>query len=468
MSRKGFHVLVFAGCAALMLLAAGCSTYDERIAEVRGHYIAGNYEQAAALTSQEVEDCGASGRDRLIWLLEDAAVKRAAGKFDESTAGFETAYAWYTEFLDAAKISLSREGLSLLTTPVTLPYHGTGYDGVMICTYLALNDLQRDALDSARVNLNRAYGVQQDVVRLNSERIEKEQAAIRGNSAAHGSVGADAAMTVAELDLQTVQPLMAAYAPYVNPFAVWLDGVFRMTQAADEADLESARKSLERATALEPMNETARADYRLAKSAKGGTVRIPPTVYVILETGLAPALEQCRVRIPLVGLPVSYVGISYPRLRVIPEHLPYLRIAGGTNDVVTQRMASMDAIVGKEFQDNFPGILARAIASAVTKAVASTAANVAVHDQDAWVKILVSLITMLYQDTTNIADTRSWRTLPKEFQICSLEMPADRKLRLSFPGWERTETLIAGDVVVVYIKAITSMQTMTVHQFKLK
>jgi hypothetical protein len=115
--------------------------------------------------------------------------------------------------------------------------------------------------------------------------------------------------------------------------------------------------------------------------------------------------------------------------------------------------------------------MAKAVASAVTKAVAATAANIAAKQADnPWVSLATQATTAAYQLATNIADTRSWQTLPKEIQIARINMPSGRTLRVATPdgSWQQEVTVIPGQVVVIYVKSVNSANNMSVNQFKLK
>jgi len=77
--------------------------------------------------------------------------------------------------------------------------------------------------------------------------------------------------------------------------------------------------------------------------------------------------------------------------------------------------------------------------------------------------------TAIYQASVNIADTRCWSTLPKEFQVARVATPADRKLTLACGAGLPTElTLIDGKVNIVYAKSISSTAPLLTAQFKLK
>jgi hypothetical protein len=69
----------------------------------------------------------------------------------------------------------------------------------------------------------------------------------------------------------------------------------------------------------------------------------------------------------------------------------------------------------------------------------------------------------------NIADTRTWTTLPKEFQVARISTPTDRKLVLTTPFAAPVEVaLMDGTINVVYAKSISASSPILVSQFKLK
>ena len=47
---------------------------------------------------------------------------------------------------------------------------------------------------------------------------------------------------------------------------------------------------------------------------------------------------------------------------------------------------------------------------------------------------LVTVVGSIYRYAMNTADTRSWETLPKEFQVAQIPMPSDRKVHVNLKG----------------------------------
>jgi len=90
----------------------------------------------------------------------------------------------------------------------------------------------------------------------------------------------------------------------------------------------------------------------------------------------------------------------------------------------------------------------------------------------------------------NIADTRTWTTLPKDFQVCCFPTPPDGKIELRTPTGTRVVVALAfgneakndltpanglqtsmntGSVLnVVYVKSIAAGTPLLVSQFRLQ
>src|SRR5271170_6782633 len=256
--------------AAAGLLAAGCKTYQEQ-----NHVI--QYWQQGNLTNAVVEatkmaDKNAGNKDAVIWRLEQGAALRANGQYDDSNKAFDTAQEKMDDYAQKAKVRLGQETGALLSNQAELDYEGRAYDGIMLNTYKALNYLSLGEPDKARPELIRSYQRQQDAVQDNQKRIEKvqDEAAKNKDSAAiqraQNNPALQSQIQNASANLNDLKP----YAAYVNPFTVYLDGLFFMTDAADNSDVERARKSFERVTDFAPDNRYVKEDLAMANGLING------------------------------------------------------------------------------------------------------------------------------------------------------------------------------------------------------
>lgn len=455
--------------AATVLLATGCKTYQDQNQIIK-YWRQGNVPGAVAAAGK-IADKNSNNKDTVIWRLEQGAALRANGQYEASNRAFDAAQAKMDEYDQMARIRLGQETGALLSNQAELAYAGRAYDGIMLNTYEALNYLALGEPDKARPELIRAYQRQQEAVQDNAKRIEKvqEEARKNKNSAAIQKARNDANLQAqiqnASSNLNNLKP----YAAYVNPFTVYLDGLFFMTDAADNSDLERAHKSFERAAEMAPNNRYLRGDLAMVSGLINGQP-LRPTTFVIFETGCAPVRDQVRISIPIIVAKVSYIGAAFPTLKPQGDYISSLTVTADGRSMSTSLVSDMDSVIGIDFKNELPIIITKTIASAVVKGVAAYAANQAVGQQNDIAGLFMQLGTALYQAAVNIADERTWTTLPKQFQTCNFPTPPDRKIELETPGGRQRipVTIDDGTINLIYVKSITASSPLLVTQMKLQ
>jgi hypothetical protein len=474
--------------ACIGLLTTGCQTYKDQN-KVIGFWQQGNVNMAMIEAAKQA-DKNKNNRDAIVWRLEFATALRAAGKYQESNRAFDIAQEKIDDYDQKAKVRLGQESGALLSNQANLDYEGRPYDGIMLNTYKALNYLALGAIDNARPELIRAYQRQQDAVELNKKRIEKTQKEVEK---AKDAKAIEKAQSDPKFQSQLEKSMagiseVKVYSDYVNPFTVYLDGLYFMANSTGESDYERARKSFERVASFAPENEYVKEDLAMSDALATGKP-LTPTTYVIFETGCAPMRDQMRIDIPIIISRVSYVGAAFPTLKLQGNYQNVLTVSAGGTNYNTATVSSMDGVIATDFKNEQPVVIAKTIAATVTKAVAAYAINQAASQQDAMVGLFSQIATAAYQMAVNIADTRTWTTLPKEFQVCRFPTPADGKIELSTAnGINMPVTLLYGDATktqlvstaaeaslnnsslinVVYVKSITAGTPLLVSQFKLK
>jgi hypothetical protein len=234
--------------------------------------------------------------------------------------------------------------------------------------------------------------------------------------------------------------------------------------------LERARKSFERVSAFAEKNQFVKDDLAMAEAAAQGQSAGPMT-YVLVETGLAPMRDQIRIDLPILFSKLSYVGAAFPVLKLQEGQLGSMNVvANGTNST-TEPLASMDSIIAHDFKNELPTTITKTIAAAVVKAAASYAANDAARREGGELAGLFSQLgTAVFQIAVNIADLRTWTTLPKQFLVCRVPTPPDRKIELQTSGGAQkvSVTLDEGVMNLVYVKSISAGGPLFVSQMKLK
>jgi hypothetical protein len=465
-------------CFAALLLGAGCQTYNQQN-KGGSPWKAGNAEEAAAEFTKTAEK-NKDNKDTVIWRLEQGYALHATAKFGDSLKAFQAAEDKIAQYDERAKVKLGNETGAMLSNQANLPYEGRDYDRVLLNTYKALDYLALGQPDNARPELIRAYQRQQDAVANNQKRIEKEQEDIRkakeqaDNQSAAQSVEkakqdpkVSAAMDANFKELATIK----AYADYVNPFPVYLDGIYFMHLAADASDKERARKSFERVRGLSGDNAYIRRDLEIAEKVAAGQPA-PAMTYVVFETGSAPWRDQFRIDLPVFFIGsgnVPYVGAAFPKLALDGNYVSGLTAAttAETNTVVT--LSSMDSVVGQDFKNELPTIITKTLLSTTIKAAGAYAVNKAASDQNAIGGLFAKIVTAAMQAAVNIADTRTWTTLPKEYQFCSFPTPADQKIELSLPNGQRSSLSVeTNSVNLIWVRSVNPGTPLIVHTTKLK
>ena len=449
------------------LLSTGCQTYKDQN-KVIGYWHQGDLTNAY-ISALKRADGNANNKDAIVWRLEEATVLRAAGRYEDSNQAFDQAQEKIDDYAQKAKVRVGQEAGALLSNLANLDYEGRSYDGIMLNTYKALNYLALGLPDNARPELIRAYQRQQDAVDDNKKRIEKTQEeAAKSKDKAKMDQAAENPQFQSQL-----QNSMAGindvkvYADYVNPFTVYLDGLFFMANAVDASDLERAHKSFERVASFAGDNDYVKQDLATVAGLLNGKP-LTPTTYVIFETGCAPIREQIRIDIPIIVSKVSYVGAAFPTLK--PQgnfHTSLTIFANGTN-YNTETLASLDSVISLDFKNEMPVVITKTIAATVTKAVAAYAANEAARQAGGDMGgLLMQVTTAVYQMAVNIADERTWTTLPKEFQVARVPTPADHKIHLSAAGQQADAAVEEGAINLVYVKSINPACPLHVTTMKL-
>ncbi len=499
---------------AAIALLSGCTTYTQQTADFHESWNAGNLPAASAEIDKKA-DKNANNQSTVVWSLEQGAVYRAlalenlpppapattpqmqlspysepaaAVPYDvEMTQRSVDAFNWasdrITTYDEQAKAKVASEAGAILTNPANMSYRGRASDRIMLETYQTLNFLKLGQYDNARVALNRVLQHQRDAVETNARRIaeaqEKAAAAKEGKIADEqgktASYDADMALAdpkVAE-SLQEVETELNAdlqpYEVYVNPFAVFVDGLFFMTRAEDSSDMERARKSIERAAGMAPGCSFIQEDLKLAEGLAYGK-KPDGLTYVIFETGSAPHLDQLLIPIPLllVTNKVDYTQCALPRLKRNPHFTPAADIDVDGQTLQTQELCSMDSVITREFKNEWPAVLTKSILSAGIKGLIQYQVKKELKKQGGYADLIGSIVTSVYTATTTIADTRSWTTLPKQFQYARFATPQSRTVTISAGGTPQTVAIEPGKVNLIYVKNVAPGLPALISQIVLK
>ena len=434
MFKREIRALLLLGISALFL--SGCAPKEVL---VKGDALVahGKYKEAAKLYSDAIDTSDRTQRNNLLWYLNSGLSYR----FDENNSASIEAFdesEWlikhYQQQLLASDVGQSAG--SILVNDTTRPYVGTQYDGVMANTYKAIDYMSIGDMDSARVEFNRAIDRQRRAKAYYAKMIEKNRQAIEAEEREKNQgASTDRSMPAAERALKQKYPSLysfKAYPDFVNPMVSYLAGIFALSQG----DNSKAFGLLKEAYGMNPDNTYVQQDLKYVDDMLDGVVRErKPLVWVIIEDGLAPVKTEWRMDIPvwIFSNNLNYVSLALPRIHKRSGAFSGYSVA--VEDKVSQGMelSDMDRVIMTEFKKEYPAIVRRAIFSATTKAIVQYELQRQSQNNDGKAGLafaLASVASTVYTIASTQADTRTWTTLPKRFDLIRMERPEDGKIVL--------------------------------------
>ena len=410
---------LLSGCAPKEVMVSG----DKFVAK-------GDYKAAAKVYSKAIDKGDRTQRNNLLWYLNTGLSQHFDGNYSASITSLNESEWLIKHFQEQLVGSDIGQGTaSVLVNDTTRPYYGTQYDGVMANTYKALDYLAMNNADSARVEFNRAIDRQRRAKAFYAEMIEKNREAVAAKEKKDGNgVNTDNSMPEAERGLQDKYPGLynfEAYPDFINPMVSYLAGIFSMSQG----DNQKAFGLLKEAYGMNQNNTHIADDLAYVDDLLDGkAVSDAPLVWVIIEDGLAPVKTEWRMDIPvwIFSNNLNYVSLALPRIHKRQNAFSSYSVAVGDHVSLSSELSDMDRVVMTEFKKEYPAIVRRAIFSATTKAIIQYEMQRQSQNNDGKAGLafaLASLATTVYTVASAQADTRTWTTLPKRFDLIRIERP---------------------------------------------
>ena len=441
---SGFSFLLGGG------FAAGCANHNERAAAYLVPLEAGRWDEAAKAATKVAD----SGSDRSIVLdqLELGAIRLVAGEFDLSDQAFRASWNRMIELGGPENEKFIDTLGAVIINDRIMPYLGTSYDRVMCCTYQALDALAGKDTETARVLLKRAQFAQEATEARFQAKIEKAREKLEEEHEVLGKV--EKSSEYKKGYQETYGTLDARFSPYKGwtiPFTDWLTAIFLMCLDETDSDRGRAIDLLRRVRGTLGENPAVESDLALARANELPTNQ----VWLVMESGLAPKRIEKSFRIPAFIPEMPFIGIALPDMKAVPGGPDYFAVQAGALTVNSSVVCDMGSVVSHEFKAELPLITGRAIASAITKAAATLAANLAAKNSgNTWAQVISLVATNVYGYATTAADLRTWRTLPRRIMVARVPIPENRRIRISGPPGNHEIQLGEGDLMLVHIRSL--------------
>lgn len=448
-------------CAA----TAGCSTvvnsHRQKIPMMEA-FEAGNHQAALEEVNEKLKEphwynsSRVNTGDELHWQLEAAMLHFYAGNWQEAIKHFTAAENLIRQYDERAKISLRDIGAetgTLITNLNALPYRGFCRDRIALNFLKAFCYLGIGREDSFRAQVKRLRNEQKKVMsdyqeffrqeqqKMDAAKSENPQSAgiLDGFSSLFQLVSGGRNPELAENAEILHQAANNGYADFLNPAAIFLSALVSLR----DGNISNARIDFQRFYEAMPENPLAQRYFVTALTLDGKEIpdklkEVEPfdfpldqeCIFVIFANGRGAAFKQISIEVP--------VAAAWPVCEFYPATFDRISVKGGNHLSVSEKIADMDGIIAREFDERMPLMITRIILSTAIKEAAKYAATaVAYNSSEENGELAAALVfagASLYNAAMNTADTRSWELLPKEFQLAQLPMPADRKVEIELQG----------------------------------
>ncbi len=430
-------------CWGLLWLLAGCGLSGNHYLLIDQSLVAHDPRQADAIMAQAESEYGS--RNRLLYSMDRGMTLHLAGEYVQSNSQLELA-AQEVERLYTRTIRT--ETAAFLTNDNMLPYEGDPYEHVMINIIKALNYAAMGQLMEAVVEarqIDHRLNVLSDSA--------KEKDGYREDAFARYLTG---------LLYESTGDLNNAFIAYRKAFEIYeaTKGWARTPMPPMlREDLLRTTNALHMTTEFEEYRRQFPETHWVPREEQPNLAQ----VVVIGYNGRAPRKEEAFLDIPislsalqlvllnrgvihasnrqerraadsvLYGLNGRVVRVALPKLvpqktQIMHEAVTLVPREGAPISAKSELVYNGTALAERSLSDRMPGITTKALARAAVKFAAAEAATRgsqhAVNKGDApWVGLLVGVLAHGLAVASEVADTRSWRTLPDEIQISRLWVP---------------------------------------------
>jgi len=415
-------------CVSFVLAGCAGMNYNSKISAVTNGLQTRQINQSLAeLDSSHTSE---DSKKDLLYLMERGELLSLDGKIEDSKATFLKADSIVKDWEETAKHDseklLGNIG-SFTVNDSTRPYEGRDYEKVLLNIELAMNHAVTGNWDNSRIEITKMHERQSIIAEFRSKELDKAKEAAKGKGIKTTSFKELNGYPIQALEAPEVQGLKNAYE---SAFGNYLAGFVFESLGEGSLAAPGYRKAIEMRPGTPQLESSLKGlDGRIRSNRMKKSGNEVDTLLVV-ETGLAPPIisQQIGLMLPVPcsnsGICPTLVQLSWPVIGSTNNTLTpsTLNIDGKDESLIF--MTSIDAMAKKALYDEMPGIIARTTIRAIAKTAAQKAVDNSSTLQNALGPFagLASLATKVAVAATEVADERSWRTLPRDYSIVRLKL----------------------------------------------
>ncbi len=385
MNKYTRSMLVPVAMVAASLFLSSCATYGMKTASMRNSLLSGDIARAREF----IETMPAN--DDALLDLNKGMLRRMSGDYQASNRVFEQAK---RRIDDLYGLSVSEQLAAITVNDTLRAFQGDRFEQTLLHAYMAMNYIQLNALDAARVEM-----LQADVKMHEWGDEPEEDAFVRYLSG-----------IIYEMLGEQDQALVS----YRQAYEIYRSSPER--NGIETPDI--VKQDLLRLLASQRLwdeyrrlqNDFAMANYTPYKIGGGFG-----EVIVVFDEGLAPQREENAIQTFSDEIS-KMVRIALPVYRQPTPILPRVRVNVSGQQYELETVENIDALARHALEADMPIITTRALARAVVKFKTQSE----IQDKHGGLAGLLMTVTNM---ATERADTRSWTTLPQEIRLARLVLP---------------------------------------------
>lgn len=378
--------------ALFALILSGCGGYIRQTSDIRKAYEVGENIRALELFEKQKKDL--RDKDKLLALLDEGMLLHSAGKYDESIKVLAEADRLSSTL---ETVSVTEEAGTFLSNEGERAYKGEDFEKLMISVLQALNYSGLGKDEDALVEVRR---VNERVRKLISdEKKPYEQLAVAKYLA--GALWEDQG----ELD--------SAFIDYYD--------AYKLQPAL--GPLASALLRTAKLTGRDSQYNEIKAAFPEASDAPLGPNE--GEVLVVVEAGLSPekysSQERRDARFDNQGRRLAGPEVfDVPVYRDRWSHRgTTVKLGGAAQDAVV--VTSLSNVAKVHLQDRVGRMLLKQLGATAVKAGIAVGVGAVTKSEE------LGILTFILLSLFNQADTRSWLSLPAEFQLARFKAPAGKQ-----------------------------------------
>ncbi|MDD3267226.1 MAG: hypothetical protein PHC75_08640, partial [Burkholderiales bacterium] len=375
----------------------------------------------------------AESTNDILYNMEYGTVQRLKQNYEVSNIYFARSQnsidVWAASWQSTTFGELSSTMMSMLINDNVNDYQPRGYEKTFLTTLHALNHLDLNNMDDARVEIKRMYQIEQAIQNYNQVMYNQAQTELKKETsdAAGNYVYKEILKSYDFSDINSPQ-VLALKNSYQNAFSHYLAGF--VFEALNEPSL--ARPGYVKAGQLQPTNPLIQQSIdNLDKNVR--PKKNTTDLLIVQEIGHAPQIKSKEINIPISfgnqnqnqnqnqNAPscTAMINIFYPTM--IKDSLNQAMYGFNLDNkpLNPSQMVDVDLMTARSLSDGMPHIIARNIASAVrniatAKSTCSSGGNLGA---------LLSLGAGIGSIFIDKADERNWNLLPSKVNINRINLP---------------------------------------------